>query len=208
MRRLEVQQCVTLDLDPPDGGKVECVDCRVQSVHGPVGVLAPVAIVAPVSRTRLKTGLLSFMTFQHQSAPVALRGVALASPQSADLEFVVIDGVQVAERRTAARVRLLTPIRATSVDAGGLAVATVATVTVNLSMGGAMLTRRPNFGPGPRWEIELALPHDSTPVRCDAVLVRDTPTHVAVRFENMEQTDQLRLAAVLADHQRRTRQRA
>ena len=147
----------------------------MQSVHGPVAVLAPVTTVAPALRTRVKNGLLSFMTFQHQSAPVALRGVVLASPQSADLEFVVIDGVQVTERRTAGRVRLLTPIRATSVDADGVAVATVATVTVNLSMGGAMLTRGPNLGPGPRWQIELALPHDSSPVRCDAVLVRDTP---------------------------------
>jgi hypothetical protein len=47
------------------------------------------------------------------------------------------------------------------------------------------------------------IPHDRDTIRCDTILARDTPTHVAVRFENMQQANQLRLAAVPADHQRR-----
>ena len=56
-------------------------------------------------QSRLTTGSLCFLTFTHGRAPVALRGVALAVADSDDLEFVVVDGIQVAERRSAQRTR-------------------------------------------------------------------------------------------------------
>lgn len=202
MRRLVAHQAVDLELDG-DSDAVASIDCRLQSVHGPVAALAPVDDVAPRLQERLAPGSLSFMTFNYRAAAIALRGVALAVPTREALEFVVIDGIQVAERRSAGRVPLLTPIRALTTDADGAVIAAVATVTVDLSMGGAMLTRRPNLGDGPRWQIELTLPGDADPVRCNAVLARDTPTHFGVRFEDMQEADQLRLAAVLANHQRR-----
>jgi hypothetical protein len=200
MRRLIAHQAVDIHLDAKAGGwEGEWIECRVGSVLGPVATLTALGGVAPELRERLTRGSLGFLSFQYHGAPIALRGVVtLAVSGSENLEFVVIDGVQMAERRTAARMALLTPVRAACLDAAGVVTAAVATVTADLSMGGALLTRRPGLGDGPRWQIELCLPGDPLPVRCDAVLVRETPTHAGVKFVNMQEADQLRLAAVLA----------
>jgi hypothetical protein len=204
MRRLVVQQAVTIELDADIGFEHECVHCCVGWVLGPVATLTPRGTTTTAARERLEHGSLCFMTFEHGRTPVALRGVALAVAMSDTIEFVVIDGIQVTERRSAARVAVVTPIRATCVEADETVAAQIATVTSNLSIGGALLTRRPGLGDGPRWQIALTLPGDPVPVRCDALLARQTPTHVGVRFDNMQEADQLRLAKILADRQRRS----
>lgn len=204
MRRLVAQQAVTVDLDPENGCEVDGIDCRVGWVLGPVATLTPLANVAGEVRDRLTTGAAGYMTFQHGRAMVALRGIALLAGYTSELvEFVVIDGIQVTERRSAARLALITPIRAAPVDTGGNVPTPIVTVTSNLSLGGALLPRRPGLGDGPRWQIELTLPDDPIPIRCDALAARHTPTHVGVSFANMSDADQLRLARTLADHQRR-----
>ncbi|MGO9956475.1 MAG: PilZ domain-containing protein [Solirubrobacteraceae bacterium] len=204
MRRLLTQQAVTIDLDPENGRDLECIDCSVGWVLGPVATLTPIGTIPAGARARLEHGALCFMTFEHRRTPVALRGIALAVAMSSKIEFVVIDGIQVSERRSAERVPVVTPIRATSAEPDSAVTAQVATVTSNLSVGGALLTRRPGLGEGPRWQIELTLPGDPVSVRCDAQLARRTPTHVGVRFENMQEADQLRLARTIADRQRRS----
>lgn len=193
MRRLVEQQLVTVNID----GEAAGIDCRVGSVLGPVAMLTPAAELAQHLRERLAPGTLGFLVFDHQDTPTALRGVARLT-EGPQLEFVVIDGVQIAQRRAATRVALITPVRATLVDSDGIAKAAVETVTANLSQSGALLTRRPGLGEGPRWHIELLLPGDPTPIRCGAVLARQTPTHVGVAFANMQQLDQIRLARTLA----------
>jgi len=208
MRRLVEHQAVTVELDSDGRGEVDgvvdCIDCMLGWVRGPVATLAPLTDIAPDFRGRLIPGSLGFMLFDHRGAPIGLRGVARAICEGAALEFVVIDGIQLAERRTASRVALQTPVRAASLDDRGVAVAAVETVTTNLSMGGALLVRRPGLGEGPRWQIELSLPNNPTPVRCTAMLARQTPSQLAVAFADIQDTDRIRLAAVLADHQRRT----
>lgn len=204
MRRLLKNHAVRIDLDAKVDWELDCIECRVQSIHGPVATLAPVSEVADVVRERLSSGSLCFLTFTHGRAPVALRGVALAVADSDDLEFVVVDGIQVAERRNAERTPLVTALRAAPMQADGTPGDQVATVTSNLSMGGALLLRRPGLGEGPRWQIELFLPADSSRVHCDAVLARATPSHFGVKFINMQETDQVRLAGLLAGIQRVT----
>jgi hypothetical protein len=199
MRRLAAHQSVTVELD----GETEAIGCQIGGVSGPVATLSPLTELAPELRELLAPGRLGFMTFRHAGGPVALRGVTLAVAESQQLEFVVIDGVQVAERRGAERIRLLTPVRAAVLDADGAVTASIATVTSNLSLGGALITSRPGLGGGPKWQLELSLPRDPDPVRCDALLARQTPTHVGVKFDNLEDADRLRLAQTLADHQRR-----
>jgi hypothetical protein len=206
MRRLAAHHAVRVDLDAEDDRDVKSIDCRAQTVLGPVATLTTVDEVAPSLRDRLTRGSLSFMTFTYCSAPVALRGVTLAVPNSEKLEFVVIDGIQLTERRAGARVALVTPVQAARVGADGIVTATVPTVTANLSIGGALLASRPGLGNGPRWQIELALPGDTRPVRCDALLVRQTRAHIGVKFAGLPEADQLRLAATLANRQRATPQ--
>jgi PilZ domain len=204
MRRLVKNQTVRVDLDAKVDWEADCIECRVQSIHGPVATLAPAGEIAEDVQTRLSSGSLCFLTFTHGRAPVALRGVALAVAGSAELEFVVVDGIQVAERRSAERTPLVTALRAAPVEPDGTVGAPVATVTSNLSMGGALLLKRPGLGEGSRWQIELFLPGDPVHVHCEAVLARETPTHLGVRLIHVQEADQLRIAGVLAGLQRGT----
>src|ERR1700759_1505353 len=185
MRRLVKNQAVRVDLDAKVDWEVDCIESRVQSIEG---------AVAAAVQTRLASGSLYFLTFEHNRAPVAHRGVALASADSDELEFVVVDGIQVAERRSAERTPLVTAVRATPVGGDGTLGQAIGTVTSNLSMGGALLLKRPGLGAGPRWKIELFLPGDPEHVHCEAELARETPTHVGVRLVDMKEADQLRLA--------------
>jgi hypothetical protein len=204
MRRLAKNQNVRIDLDAKVDWEMDSIDCRVRTISGPVATLSPATEVDLGVQQRLTTGSLCFLTFVHGRAPVALRGVALAVADSKELEFVVVDGIQVAERRSAERTSLVTAVRAAPVDADGTAQAPVATVTSNLSMGGALLLRRPGIGDGPRWKIELFLPSDPEHVHCEAELARGTPTHLGVRFVSLQEPDQLRIAGLLAGLRRAT----
>jgi hypothetical protein len=200
MRRLVQNQPVSIELDAEFEGEVDTLVCHVGSVHGPVATLAPANEIADRIRERLTPGSLGFMVFRHHGTPVGLRGVVRADPTDDQrVEFVVIDGIQVAERRTAERVAMITPVRA--ICDGGDEV--VHTVTANLSLGGALLTRRPGLGEGPQWRLGVSIPGDPSPIRCEATMARITPTHIGVRFEGMSEADSIRLAGALADHQRR-----
>jgi c-di-GMP-binding flagellar brake protein YcgR len=204
MRRLIKSQAVRVDLDAKADWDTNCIECRVQSVQGPVATLVPEAEFPEEVQTRLASGSLCFLTFEHGRAPVALRGVALKDAERDELEFVVVDGIQVAERRSAERTPLVTALKATPVHADGTAGQTVSTVTSNLSMGGALLLKRPGLGDTSKWQLEIFLPGVSEHVHCDAVLARETPTHLGVRFMNVQEADQLRVAGILAGLQRAT----
>ena len=204
MRRLVKNQAVRVDLDAKVDWEVNCIECRVQSVQGPVATLVPEREIPEEVQTRLASGSLCFLTFEHGRAPVALRGVALKEADRDELEFVVVDGIQVAERRSAERTPLVTAVKATPVAADGTDGQTVSTVTSNLSMGGALLLKRPGLGEVSKWRVELFLPGVSEHVHCDAVLARETPTHLGVRLINLQEADQLRIAGILAGLQRAT----
>jgi PilZ domain len=204
MRRLVKNQAVRVDLDAKVDWEVDSIQCRVQSIQGPVATLIPQGDIADTVQTRLTSGSLCFLTFEHGRAPVALRGVALKAAERDELEFVVVDGIQVAERRSAERTPLVTAVKATPVQPGGNAGDPVATVTSNLSMGGALLLKRPGLGEVSKWRVELFLPGDPEHVHCEAVLARETPTHLGVRLLNVQEADQLRIAGVLAGLQRAT----
>jgi hypothetical protein len=204
MRRLVKNQAVRVDLDAKVDWEVDSIQCRVQSIQGPVATLIPEGDIADTVQTRLTSGSLCFLTFEHGRAPVALRGVALKATDRDELEFVVVDGIQVAERRSAERTPLVTAVRAAPVQLGGAVGEPVATVTSNLSMGGALLLKRPGLGEVSKWHLELFLPGDPEHVHCEAVLARETPTHLGVRLVNVQEADQLRIAGVLAGLQRAT----
>jgi hypothetical protein len=202
MRRLVKNQAVRVDLDAKVDWEVDSIQCRVQSIQGPVATLIPDGEIDDSVQTRLTSGSLCFLTFEHGRAPVALRGVALKAAERDELEFVVVDGIQVAERRSAERTPLVTAVKAAPVESGGSLGEPVATVTSNLSMGGALLLKRPGLGEVSKWHLELFLPGDPEHVYCEAVLARETPTHLGVRLVNVQEADQLRIAGVLAGLQR------
>ena len=172
MRRLHPRQPVGVSLDHED----DVIEARVSSVLGPVATLEQLGQPIPRVSKMLTPGALGFMTFDHEGMPVALRGVVRAIPGGSGVEFVVIDGIQLRERRTAARTAFVARVRATQLG-GDSAVPAVAvdTATADLSLGGALLNRRVGFGHGPEWQIELLLTDASTAdllPRC--VRARDT----------------------------------
>ncbi|MGA2010025.1 MAG: methyl-accepting chemotaxis protein, partial [Solirubrobacteraceae bacterium] len=103
--------------------------------------------------------------------------------------------VAIAERRAATRVELHAAVRAVLESDDGSAPA-VETMTVDLSVSGALLESRPGLGDGP-WHITLHLPGGSAPVRCSAAAVRRAGGHVGVAFGHLSAADRARLATVI-----------
>lgn len=195
MRRLVGHQDVTIALGNGDEN-VDLIHCVVKRVRGAVATVAPCDAIATRLQSTMRTGALGFLTFDHYGAPIALRGAAQASSDGATIEFVVLDGVQVEERRRAPRVALKTPVRVASL-ADNLA-GPIETVTANLSLVGALLKREPGLGTGP-WQIELFLPGESTPVRGTASLARHSADHLGVAFADIEDADLIRIKKAVAD---------
>src|SRR5438552_1852838 len=132
MRRLSALKEVTFDFDGGGGGSV---DCRVALVTGPVARLATISDLTEGMRNVLRTGSLGYLLFKHRGAPVALRGAARTTDDDCELDFVVVDGVQLVERRLAERIPLIARTRILDVAAGSQA---LETVTANISVSGAL----------------------------------------------------------------------
>jgi hypothetical protein len=190
--------------------------------------LAAIDPPAPDLAARLTAGALAYILFDHRRLPVALQGVIWATAGGVELPetqeagpepvrtapagpgdpttaheshhelcFTVIDGVQVGQRRQFGRIPLAVRVVATS------AAGAVETVTSDLSLGGAKLSRRPGLGAGPRWRLEIFPPGRAASLTCEAVLVRATATDVAVRFVDMTDTDRACVAMALTTWARR-----
>lgn len=102
----------------------------------------------------------------------------------------------IAERRGARRVALATAVRA--VLAGENGASSIETSTIDVSIGGALVERVPGLGDGP-WQLELFLPGEADPVRCDAELVRGSAQHLALRFTGLSRADRVRLAELAGE---------
>ena len=200
MRRLVSQQMVTLDLDGEDEG----LDCRVRRVAGPVALLDCVGEVPSELRDKLTTGSFCLMGFTHRGGLVGLRGVATAASEDfGQLHFVVADGVQVQERRIAERVRLVTPARISAVSSDGTVEPAHETVTADISLGGALVARRPGLNSGPQFQLELRFGRGQAPVRCEARLARATPETFGLQFTAIDESEHIRLARIIAEHELR-----
>ena len=136
---------------------------------------------------------------------VALRGVAsVAYKAGSELDFVVIDGVQLPDRRTAERVPLTVFARLSHLDSDGNVQAPTDTVTSNVSVSGALLERRGEVDERSRLRIEMFFAGEPAPVCREAVFARQTDTHVGVKFTDTQEADRVRLAGILFRHQRRS----
>jgi hypothetical protein len=192
MRRLTAHQPVSVTIDDERDG----IDAAVEAVVGPIAALVPTRPVAPPIQSRLDPGALGWMAFEHRGAAVGLRGLVRSAIEQPKVEFIVVDGVQIAERRGGMRIPLIAPVRVTMLD--GTAEHTIATVTSNLSIGGVMLARRPGLAKGHSCRLELRLPSDPSPLSVGGTVARATPTHFGIAFADLTEIDRLRVAACLA----------
>ena len=194
LRRLKLHQRVEIHIDSDDQA---VVICRVAAVQGSVATMTQITELPDEVVDRFTPGVLGYLLFGHHGAMTALKGIATASPaDGSELAFVVIDGVQLPERRAAERVDLSARARVWAAGTGDRAEG-VDALAVNVSAGGVLIERPAGLGDGPSFRLELVLDDDPQPIRCNAMIVRETPTHVALKFRQIADADRIRLAGMI-----------
>lgn len=194
MRRLHEQQIVEIHLETDD----PAITCRVASVTGAVATL----IRDDAGAEKLPPAATGHLVFEHQGSLVALRGIAASlSEEEPKIEFVVIDNVVLPERRTAERIPVAAVVLLARGDLGATGAVTVETVTADVSISGALIERRPGV-PNEELAMELRFGGDVAPINCRAQQVRETPTHVGIKFLDMGPADRARLAGIIFRYQR------
>jgi hypothetical protein len=174
------------------------VPCRVQRVEGSVATLTS-ADAGPVLHGYAAPALPGYLVFDHDGRQVALKGIAAPDAnEETELLFVVIDGVQLPERRSAERVQI--DARARLFPAGR---EYVETHLADLSISGMRVERHPGLDVDVRYRLELYIGYEPTPIRCDAEVARRTPTHIGMKFIDVQDTDRALLAAIVASRQSR-----
>lgn len=197
MRRLRHQQEVEIHLD----GEDEVVlGCRVMGVEGSVATLASVdAGPGPVLGGSVPA-VPGYLLFDHSGGRVALKGIATANTsEGPELLFVVIDGVQLPERRSAARARVNAVGRMfppDSMDGSEY----FETRLADLSVSGMRVEGHPGLDGAIRYRLELYIGDAQTPIRCGAEIARRTPTHVGLKFIDLQEADRTLLDAIVRAH--------
>jgi hypothetical protein len=195
MRRLKHQQRVEIHLDGADG----VVSCRVLGVKGSVASLAPVD-GGPAQFERLTPAASGYLMFEHRGGTIALKGIATTEQaDQPELLFVVLDGVQLPERRAAERVELSALARMFLPD-GASDDEFVETPLANVSTSGLLVQRHPGLDQRAQFRLELLVDGDTEPICCDVVVARRTATHLGMRLVNLDEAAQERLAAVIRSH--------
>lgn len=201
MRRLKHQQPVEVHLDGEDA---IVVPCRVLGVEGSVATLATVDADPVGVLGGAVPALPGYLVFDHVGHRVALKGIAAAeASEQTELLFVVIDGVQLPERRSAERVEVNAVARLSlpgPADDPGY----VETPLADLSISGMRVERRPGLEVEARYQLELYVGDTARPIRCGAQVARTTPTHVGVKFLDLQDTDRALLAAIVASRRSRS----
>ncbi len=194
MRRLKHQQLIEVHLDGEDA---VVVPCRVQLVEGSVATLES-ADGDPVLPGNTAPALPGYLVFDHAGGRVALKGIAAPDAnEQTRLLFVVIDGVQLPERRSAERVEIGAQARLFFTAAVGDR-EYVETPLADLSISGMRVERHPGLDFETRYRLELYIGVEPTPIRCDAEVARRTPTHIGMQFVGLADTDRALLAAIVA----------
>jgi hypothetical protein len=75
---------------------------------------------------------------------------------------------------------------------------------LGLSLGGALIDRRPGLRVGTQCRIELFFDLLPDPLLLEALVVRETPTQLGIRCTDVEEAARVRLADILVGHQRRS----
>jgi len=194
LRRLKPLQHVEIHIDSDDQA---VVTCRVASVQGSVATLMRVTELSGDAADRFTPGVLAYLLFEHHGAMTALKGIATASPdEQVELAFVVIDGVNLPERRAAERVDLGAHARVWAAGAADSGEG-IETAAVNVSAGGVLIERPAGLGEGQSFRLELLLENDPQPIHCKATIVRETLTHIALKFREIADADRIRLAGMI-----------
>lgn len=197
MRRLKHHQAVEIHLDVEDE---TVLDCRVTRVEGSVATLAATNARGGVLLGSSVPAVPGYMMFDHSGGKVALKGIATASTsERTELLFVVIDGVQLPERRSAARAQVKAVAR---MFAPGVTEESgyFETRLADLSVSGMRVERHAQLNPATVYRLELYIGDAQTPIRCRAEVARTTPTHAGMKFVDLPEADGTLLDAIVRAH--------
>jgi hypothetical protein len=168
-------------------------------VKGSVASLAQVD-GAPEQLERLTPAASGYLMFEHRGGTIALKGIATTEQtDQPELLFVVLDGVQLPERRSAERAELSALVRMSLPDGAGDD-DYVETPLANVSTTGLLVQRQPGLGERAQFGLELLVDGDTEPIRCDVVVARRTATHLGMRLVNIADADRERLAEIIRRH--------
>jgi hypothetical protein len=197
MRRLKHHQEVEIHLD----GEDEVVlDCRVLGVEGSVATLASADTGPGALLGGSVPAIPGYLLFDHCGGKVALKGIATASTsEGPELLFVVIDGVQLPERRSAARAQVIAVARMFRLDSPEES-GYFETRLADLSVSGMRVERHPGLESATAFRLELYIGDAQTPIRCGAQIARKTPTHVGLKFVDLQDADRTLLDAIVRAH--------
>lgn len=196
MRRLRHHQKVEIHLDV--GDEDEVIPCRVERVEGSVATLASLDGAGLVTVGNATPAFPGYLVFAHRGLRVALKGIATNDANDREaLLFVVIDGVQLPERRSAERVEVDALARLYFTESGGDA-SRIDTRLADLSISGMRVACDPRLVESRRYRLELHIRNEGTPIQCDAQVARTTPTHVGMKFIDLQEADRALLAAIVA----------
>jgi len=194
MRRLHEQQLVEIHLETDD----PAITCRVAAVTGAVATL----MREDADGEALPPAASGHLVFEHQGSLVALRGIAASlSSDEPKIEFVVVDNVVLPERRAAERIPVTAEVRLWAAGREGDQDAAIETTTADISITGALVARRSGLETA-ELAMELRFSHDPAPISCHAKPVRQTATHIGLKFVDMPEADRARLAGIIFRFQR------
>jgi hypothetical protein len=192
MRRLREQQIVEIHLETDD----PAITCRVASVTGAVATL----MRETEPEEPLPPAATGHLVFEHHGSLVALRGIAASlAADEPKIEFVVVDNVVLPERRAAERIPVAATVRLSPIE--GEEGESIDTVTADVSITGALVERRAGLR-SRQLAMQLRFDADPSPITCHAHAVRETPTHVGIKFVDMPEADRARLAGIIFRYQR------
>lgn len=197
MRRLKHHQEVEIHLD---GADEVILDCRVLGVEGSVATLASIDAGSDELLGSSVPAVPGYLVFDHIGGKVALKGIATASTTNGpELLFVVIDGVQLPERRSAARVQVGAMARMFALDSPQEG-EQFETPLADLSISGMRVEAHPSLDGATRYRLELYIGGAQTPLRCGAEVARRTPTHVGLKFMDLQEGDRALLDGIVRAH--------
>jgi hypothetical protein len=195
VRRLREHQLVTLELQRPSAS----IECLVVAVEGGE---ANLHLVETADAARLPTEKNAYLTFEHRSRVVMLKGTA--RPQDlGEVHFQVTDHVTVPQRRRSARVDISLALELEPLSGDGQATpgSTVTTRTRDVSADGLLAdVLLPDDQE--RVRLTLSMPDDGPPIECDARVVRRVGGGTGLRYERISAADRERLKGFVAAHKR------
>ena len=185
---LREDACVTL---APDGAAFG-LDCRVVGFHRQLMVLERSGATDGREVEGLTPGALSYVVCGSRKRPMAVR-VQVMSAVDDRLVLRLLDRFTLGQQRTFSRLRASWPI---TLDAGQ---GPVDSWTIDVSAGGALVRARDGLRGHGAFAVVLRLPGDRPPLHATARVVRGDDRDIALRFVDLDDADEARVAEVVLE---------